>query len=191
MVSTDEDGNLPGIDLSSNDGALALSEPAFLSDPISFSSEASDSLFENPEDTDLFLSDNFDLLNDQSFEIADCSSSDFSPSVNGKSRVKRIEGGTRCQNPDSPLDASNPLLHEPFDVIKHLEDSLAKATSRKELNYNGICAAITRNVLPWGACSNSVNYWASPIEPISPLLREPRIVGMQLYNLRYCTICKI
>lgn len=185
-----EDGNLPGTDFSSNEGALALGGPVLPSDSSSLLSDTSDSLFEDPQDTDLFLSANPDLIGDQSFEIADCSALASLPPVNGKSRAKRIDGVTSCRNPDLQLDPSSPLLHEDSDIIKHLEESWLTVPSRKELDHNRICRAITLNMLPWGACSNPGPVWTKRVNPMYPLMEDPRIVGIQLYDLEQCTICK-
>lgn len=186
--SSSEDGNSASTELSINEGALAFNEPILPSDPALYSSVSSDSLFENSKGTNLFLSDNSALNDDQSFELADCSSSGFPP-VNGKSRVRRIDGPNKCQNSDLQLSPSSPLLSDFSDMVERLERSWVKSPAREKPKHNGLCRSFTKELLPWGACSNPDPQWTK--EAIFVLTPDPWFGVLKFYYLDYCTMSKI
>ena len=171
--------------------------------PLSSSSldePSSNSLFENSDDTiaDLFLNDDNPnhgsgtLIGDgnQSFELADCSSSSLLfPSVNGKFRkVKRIDGSPQnCQNPASTPDGSGnsppARIPEPFEIINSLERSWEKDAAREELKHNSACVDLTFGVLPWGVCSNPDPQYGYRVNMGS----YSWLNGIPLWYLDYCT----
>lgn len=159
------------------------------------------SLFENSDDmnADLFLSNNNPnqgsgaLIGDgnQSFELADCSSSSLLfPPVNGKfRRAKRIDGSPRnCQNPASTPGGSGNFfparIPEPFEIIESLERSWGKDAAREELKHHSVCVELTFGVLPWGACSNPDPRWTYPSGRFDPY---SWLDGIKLMDLDYCT----
>ena len=185
-----EDECLPSTDFSWNRGALALSDFSLPSDPTSLFSDISDLLLENSQVKYLFISDNPDLISDQSFKTADCSASSSPSFGNRKSRAKRIDGPTRCSNRDSQFDHSSPLWHDLSDIIKKLDERQKTAPAiREEQNQNGLCRALTSNVLPWGACSNP-NRFNTQYRAPSLLIQDLLLAKLQLYDLLDCVICK-
>ena len=191
--------------LSEQSPVLSLDDLSLLSSSLGDESNYN-SLFENAKinNVDLFLSENnsgpSDLLgfDDQSFELADCSSSSSSSSIfspiNGKFRkVRQLDGSSprSCQNSDSTIpggDGSGSFSparkQEPFEIRAGLERSWEKNAAREELKHNSACRDLTFNILPWGACSNPDPRY---ITQASMLVPFPWLGGIQLWYLDYCT----
>lgn len=166
----------------------------------------SNSLFENTENmnSDLFLSDNnlnsgsSALIGDdsnQSFELADCSSSSsmFPPLTSKFRYVKRIDGSPQsCENTgsktgggDNSISFPPALMMEPFEILESLERSFDKNPAREELKHNSVCVELTLGVLPWGACSNPDPRETTPVVTSEPY---PWLGGIKLWSLDYCML---
>lgn len=185
-----QEGLFPDIEFSSNGGALALNEPALPFSPTTLPSDESKSLFDNPEDNNLFLSGNFDLVSDDSFRLADCSSSVLSPVI-GKSRVRRLDGGSAgCQNRDSTLPSGSGSSFDDLPAFETLLSTLERAygsdAAQEELKHNSICSLVTANKLPWGVCSSGDPLHVEAAIRHTP---DPSLGVAILFHLYYCSLC--
>jgi hypothetical protein len=184
-----QESRFPDMELTSNEAALTLTEPALSLNLMSLPSDESKSLFDNPESTNLFLSDNLDLVGDEPVELADCSSSEFSPAI-GKSRVRRLDGGPAgCQNPDSTPSGSGSSFNDLSayeTLLSNLERLYGANGAQEELKQNSICSLVTANLLPWGVCSSGDS---SQIEVAIRNTPDPSLGGVgQLFHLYSCTL---
>lgn len=181
------EGFIPGNEFSLNEKGPELSEPTSPLSLISLLSDGSDLLFENPESTNLFLSDSFDLVANESFDLAGCSSSNVSPIVR-KSQVRRRDGPSVCHNPDPTPPGSDPSFKglgnfEKF--LPNLEKSFDLDASREIPKHNSICSLITANVLPWGVCSSGDRLDVRPAYKQEP---DPSLLGLLMFFVDYCTL---
>lgn len=135
----------------------------------SYLSDASDSLFEDDVNTQNDKVDLNSLLDDtllgDSFEVADCSSSESLPAISRKSRVRRLDGSGACVNPsptpptavDEPSGSVSDKPVDLRDLMRLLDSPIFMEMSRqskKDKDNNQYCFLYTDGNLPWGVCSS-------------------------------------
>lgn len=109
---------------------------------------------------------------DDSFQLADCSTSEFLvPAFDiSKRRLRQrdVGDGQKCTNPATTTSPTNsqssrsslgpiPDLHDFFENI--LNERLSKGeeiSSPQDPNQNSLCALVTEGSLPWGVCASGL-----------------------------------
>lgn len=212
IINSDGSGSGSGSELSSwnsNEGTtlafdLNESSPGLPLDESNLFNPTN-SLFENSDEdatpTNLILSDNTPSSSgltdeNQSFELADCSSSSsIDSSVNGKFRqVKRSDASSpSCGNPDQKYGGAGSisippaLMQDNSDILESLERAWDKEGSRGESKHNSDCIQATLGTLPWGACSNPDSKYTRETHMLEPY---DWLGGIKLWHLDYCTLRK-
>lgn len=134
-----------------NDEVHASNQPDLPMNLASSPQGGSGLLFGDMESSNLFSSDDDGI--GRSFELADCSSSELVPAIR-KSRIRRRDGSTTCENQDStPPTASNPpfdAAQDPWGGLQGLNRQFTEF--RQEEDQNSACGLMTLTLLPWGAC---------------------------------------
>lgn len=155
-----------------------------------------DSLFGTDEPNLTSLPDH--TIFDNSFELADCASSDSLPVMGPKSRLRRLDDSGSCKNPNTtppsgtetpPGGADDETVNIP-DMLTLLRDPYFVrrfAAARKNRNHNSYCYLFTEGILPWGVCSSG-----NPEDERSlPERLHIITVGIfDAYDLDHCTLGK-
>lgn len=159
----------PETDFSLNNEVLAFDQS------MNFNSSPEPDLFpENAKSSDFFSNDEIGV--NESFELADCSSSELRPAL-GTSRMRRRGVSEECKNPTSTSSTSAFSLWDPaIDPWGLVENRI----EQNSLRYSD-CVVLTFNVLPFGLCHSGVG--AVPSE------HEVNIGGLSLqtFDLQHCS----
>lgn len=135
----------------------------------------------------------YTILDDNVFETADCSPSDFLPAI-GKSRARRgeqcraptkppVTGSNNPKSPsgsgDPPIDFSglNDLLKNPL-VLQKFKDA------RSNNDHNTFCYLFTAGYLPYGTCSSGK---AEDETRSGQTLSLGRWPALEVVTLHHCT----
>ena len=139
------------------------------------SSPEPDLISEDAKSSDLFWNDENDV--DESFKLADCSSSEIFPAL-GKSRMRRPGGSEECKNPT--LTPSNSAFSLWWDPAIDPWDILQNRVEQDSMRHSD-CIVLTSNLLPFGLCHSGVG--------AVPSKQEVKIGGLSLtaFDLQHCS----
>jgi hypothetical protein len=206
-------------DPSRNQAASFFDEPASLSDlptsseeSKSYSPYSSELFFEDTptwSQTDEVISNVFwdDIILTDSFLIADCSTSEFLPSIGKKSRVKRRDESRTCEapatipstdakkKPKRPDRDSNPTppRYDPARVdevnkeLFYTPDSYENfLLSGDNPETNSFCYIVTQTFLPFGVCSSGKI--SDETRAASQLMQSSSWGGLPIWTLSQCIL---
>lgn len=166
---------------SSEQELLAFNTPAPSLDAITFSSaDTSDSLFGNTanDNDDLFLDESVDInLNDELFQLADCSSSSEDFPVIGRSRIVG-RSDPPCPNPDRTFS----------DYQDQNTGRDVWSVEEVQQKQNQICQSVTSGTLIWGVCYNPLEVPPFAGTSVVPSPSIERFVPT--FTLNPCTLGK-
>jgi hypothetical protein len=207
------------VEPSLSQAASFFDEPASLSglptsseESKAYSPYSSEPLFEDTptwSQTDDVTSNVFwdDIILKDSFEVADCSTSEFLSSIGKKSRVRRRDDSRTCEAPATipPTDAkkkpkrpdrdSNPTppRYDPARVdevnqqLFYGPDSYDNfLLSGDNPETNSFCYLVTQTFLPFGVCSSGNISDETPAA--SQLMRSSSWGGLPIWTLSQCTL---
>ena len=148
-----------------------------------------DSNFSPQDGSDLFFEDalaNGDDDVGESFDLADCSSSEPFPAL-GKSRMRRRDESAGCKTPTSTSPATDSI---PFDAARDPFGTRGMIqimnSARRGRLRNSACVSFTFGALPFGVCHSGIGALPSIILGI-------RIGGMEFrpVDLQQCSSVQI
>lgn len=117
-----------------------------------------------------------DVLNN-SFQPADCSASEYLPTIGKK--VRRLDDPGLCKTPATPLGTTSGSANDADGVPDALKLFILGGSG--EIQQNPFCYMKTSGVLPWGVCSSGNS------QDDTYSIRN-MFNGHVLWTLNYCTV---